>query len=279
MILVTGATGNVGTELVRWLTARGQPIRVFTRDLRKVAHLDSKIDRVEGDFDKPETLSIAMEGVDRLFLLTDETRHAIHVLEAAKRCGVRTVVNLSTGEVLWPDQLPIGRWNLEREKLIEESGLTWTMLRPGQFMSNALWWAIPVKKIGTVLFPGGKGRTALIDPHDIAEVAALALTEPGHEGKYYVLTGAELLTTRQMVDILSKVLGKQLRYIDPPQFVLRFFMRRAGMRPDLVEGLLALAALAKRGEMEVQVDTFQQLTGHQPRTFEEWCHNHIEAFQ
>jgi (4-alkanoyl-5-oxo-2,5-dihydrofuran-3-yl)methyl phosphate reductase len=279
MILVTGATGNVGSELVPQLLALGQSVRVLTRDERKVADLDANVERAVGDFDQPETLEKAMQGVDRIFLVTAETQQDINVLEAAKRSGIKHVVKLSSSQVLWADFLPIGRWELEQEKLIEASGLAWTMLRPGQFMSNALMWAAMVKKRGMVIFPGGKGRTAPIDPSNVAEMAVLALTQPGHEGRRYEPTGPEFLTTAQQAQILGKVLGKRLHYVNPPLFVARIFMRRSGMKPELVDALLILAKAAGRGALERPVDTMPQLFGHPLRTFEDWCRKHIAAFQ
>jgi uncharacterized protein YbjT (DUF2867 family) len=278
MILVTGATGHVGKELVQQLFQTGKPVRVLTRDERKVAHLDQTIERAVGDFDHAETLDRAMQGVERLFLVTDETRHDQNAIEAAKRSGVQHVVKLSTKEVLWPDLLPIGKWNLEREQLIQDSGLHWTFLRPGQFSTNALVWANSVKKANTVFFPGGKGRSAPIDPYDIAAVAAHALTEPGHEGQSYLLAGPELLTTAQQVDILGKVLGKPLRYVNVPLFIARVFMLRAGMKPELADGLVKLARVVRTGKMEQLTSTVQDVTGQAPRSFETWCRNQIAVF-
>jgi len=279
MILVMGATGNVGSELVGQLAHANQPIRVFTRDERKVVHLDKSIERAIGDFDQPETLKKAVRGVEKIFLVTAETRQDINVIEAAWQAGVKHIVKISTDEVLWPDLLIIGRWNLEREKVLETSGLAWTILRPGQFMSNALRWTESVKKQNVVIFPGGKGKTAPIDPADIAAVAKVALTQPGHEGKHYSLTGSELLTTAEQVQILSRMLGKRLRYINPPLFVARFFMRRAGLNPKLVDGLLTLAKAAAQGKFEYCNDMVAQITGQAPRTFEQWCQAHIDVFR
>ena len=130
MILVMGATGHVGKELVPQLLEMGQPVRVFTRDVRKVAHLGNRVECVEGDFAKPETLAVAMQHVDRMLLITFETRQDVHALEAAQRSGVQHVVKLSTLEAS-DAVLQVGKWHRERERLIEASGLEWTFLRPG----------------------------------------------------------------------------------------------------------------------------------------------------
>src|SRR5262245_50873650 len=130
MILVSGATGNVGRELVRQLVEVGQAIRVLTRDERKVMHLDRQIERALGDFEKPETLDKAMQGMERVFLVTLGTsQQDINAIAAAKRAGVRHVVKLSTLEAT-KAAIQVGKWHREREQIIEASGIAWTFLRP-----------------------------------------------------------------------------------------------------------------------------------------------------
>src|SRR5207237_197124 len=148
------------------------------------------------------------------FLMTNEVGagHVETMMKAAQQAGVRHVVYLSSTGANHPTLL-LGRWHRDREEIIRASGLTWTFLRPGNFMSNTLMWAETIKTQETVYFPGGAGRTAPIDPQDIAAVAALALTQPGHEGRIYELTGGELLTAAQQTEILSHVLGKPIRYV------------------------------------------------------------------
>jgi uncharacterized protein YbjT (DUF2867 family) len=164
MILVTGATGHVGQHLVPQLFEMGEPVRVFTRDARKVAHLDSRIERAIGDFDKPDSLEAALHGVDRLFLVTYETRQDCNMLEAARRAGVRQVVKLSTLEAGNP-ALQIGKWHREREQLIEASGIPWTFLRPGMFMTNtAEWWADSIQGRAGFTSLAARGRSRRLTP-------------------------------------------------------------------------------------------------------------------
>lgn len=209
MILVTGATGNVGRELIPLLLETKQPVRVLVRDPRKVAHLNASVERIVGDLDQPETLIPAIQGVERIYLMTYETRQDIHLLQAAKRAGVQHIVKLSTLEAT-DHKIQVGKWHYEREELIRASGLDWTFLRPGMFMSNSIeWWAESIKGQGSVFFPGGKkGKIAPVDPRDVAQVAAFALTQPGHAGQAYELTGAELFTIGEMVQVIARVLGK-----------------------------------------------------------------------
>ena len=280
MILVTGATGHIGRELVPILLESGQPVRVFTRDERKVAHLEACVERAVGDFDKPETLAVAVKGVERLFLVTHETRQDVNLIEAAKRAGVRHIVKLSTLEAS-EHKIRVGKWHYEREELIPASGLDWTFLRPGMFMSNSIdWWSDSIKEQGSVFFPGGKkGKVAPIDPRDVAKVAALALTQPGHDGQAYELTGSELLTIGEMVQVISRALGKPIQYVDIPPVAAKLFMLKSGMDKALVKALMEMLASLRRNEGALVTDTFQQLTGQPPRTFEAWCREHVQAFQ
>src|SRR6266498_5592134 len=205
MILVTGATGHIGKELIPQLQEKGQEIRVLVRDEKKVADLDPCIERSVGDLDNLESLSVAMRGVERVFLVTFEPQQDKNVIEAAKQAGVRHIVKLSTLEAT-NHKIKVGKWHYEREELIRASGVDWTFLRPGMFMSNTIdWWAESIKGQGSVFFPGGKsGKVAPVDPHDVASVAALALTQPGHGGKTYELTGDQLFTIGEMVQVIAQ---------------------------------------------------------------------------
>ena len=150
MILVTGASGHIGKELVAQLVNAGQPVRVLVRDERKVARLDACVERAVGDLDKPETLLTALQGVEKIFLVTFETRQDLNMLAAAKQAGARQVVKLSTLEAS-AHTIQIGKWHLEREELIRKSGLEWTFLRPGMFMSNSGdWWADSIRQQAAV---------------------------------------------------------------------------------------------------------------------------------
>lgn len=280
MILVTGATGNIGTELIPLLRESGQSLRVLVRDERKVAHLDACVERAAGDLDKPETLLRAVNGVERIFLVTFETRQDVNLLEAAKKAGVQHIVKLSTLEAT-EHKIKVGKWHYEREELIRASGLDWTFLRPGMFMSNSIqWWADSIKGQGSVFFPGGKkGKVAPVDPRDVARVAALALSQPGHNGQAYELTGSKLFTIGEMVQVISGVLGKPIQYVDIPPIAAKLFMLKSGMDRALVNALMEVLASLRRNEGAIVTDTVQQVTGQPPRTFEAWCREHIKAFQ
>ncbi len=279
MILVIGSTGHVGRELVPQLLQSGQHFRVLVRDPQKVAHLDPSIERAVGNLNDLDLLINAMRDVERLFLVTLTTQQDVNVLEAAKRTGVKHIVKLSTMEAT-EHKIAIGKWSFEREELIRASGLDWTFLRPGMFMSNSIgWWAASIKARGAVYFPGGKGKSAPIDSRDIAAVAALALTQPGHSGQVYELTGSELLTVKEMVGIISRTLGKPICYVNIPPFVAQLSMSKSGMDKRRVNSLMELLKSIRKNESARVRDTVQRLTGRPARTFEEWCRENVDAFR
>jgi uncharacterized protein YbjT (DUF2867 family) len=226
MILVTGATGHVGRELVHELDRKGVKFRVLVRDLTRTAGLPERAEHIVGDLGQPATLAPAFDGVDTVFLLVPGvgTDHTANVIAAAKAAGVRHIVYLSSYAVLGDPIPAMGRWHHDREQMIRASGIPATFLRPCGFMTNAFDWLPTIRESGYVLDPVGPGRAAPIDPADIAAVAALALTQEGHEGKEYVLTGDEAFTVAEQVQILAKAIGRDLevREVATPVEAVRF---------------------------------------------------------
>jgi len=280
MILVTGATGHIGKELIPLLLKLKQPLRILVRDEKKVAYLNPRIERAIGDLSDPESLLSAMRGVEKVFLVTFETQQDINVIEAAKSASVQHIVKLSTLEAT-EHKIKVGKWHYEREELIRDSGLDWTFLRPGMFMSNSIeWWSESIRGQGSVFFPGGKkGKVAPVDPRDVAKVAALALTQSRYSQQAYELTGSELFTIGGMVQVISKVLAKPVQYMDIPPIAAKLFMLKSGMDKVLVNGLMEMLASLRKNEGAIVTDTVQQMTGNAPHTFEAWCREHVQAFQ
>jgi uncharacterized protein YbjT (DUF2867 family) len=280
MIFVTGATGNIGSELVRQLVALGEPVRVLSRNRERASQqLGPKVEVVEGDLTQPAGLGTCLEGVDRLFLLThahDISTVAGPVFEAARRAGVRRIVLNSSSTVLFEPSVTIGRWHEAAEERLEASGLEWTMLRPGNFASNALRWAPMIRAQQTVFAPRG-GRSAPIDPRDIASVAAKVLTSEGHVGKRYVLTGSELMTAENQVEILGKVLGTSLRFVAVPEAGARAGMIKGGLTEQMADAILEL--LRPHSGEGMMTDTVRDVTGHAARTFEQWAQDSIAEFR
>lgn len=279
MILITGATGNIGKQLVPQLLAKGEKLRVVTRDAAKVAPIAGKVDVLIGDLKDAETVKRAVAGVDRVFLIgliADTTQNADRALIAeSARQSVKRIVKISAGG---DGTRGIGKVHRDWEEAIKQSGVKWTFLRPGMFMSNTLGWAGTIKSQGAVFSPFGGGKMAMIAPHDIAAVAVAALTDARHEGQIYDLFGAELLTVAQQVEILSRVIGKPIKVIDITPEAAGERLRAMGGSDTLVQGLVALWISVRNGQVEIRNDTVERITGHKAQDFETFCREHKVAF-
>jgi uncharacterized protein YbjT (DUF2867 family) len=282
MILVTGATGNVGRELVGLLDAAGAAVRVLVRDPARAAALPASAERVTGDLTSPRSLAAAAAGADRMFLLTPgiAVDTAEHAVRAARDAGVRHIVFLSSTNVLGDPMPKMGRWHHAREEIVRASGVPATILRPGGFMSNALDWLPTIREANYVLDPVGPGRMAPIDPADIAAVAAHALTTGGHEGKAYAITGAELFTVAEQVAILSGAIGRTLTarpVATAEEAVAARFPD--GAPPALAEAIVEGFRLMRKDTAGHRTGTVEELLGRKPATFADWCARHAELFR
>ncbi|MGW4276068.1 NAD(P)H-binding protein [Streptomyces seoulensis] len=282
MILVTGATGNIGRELTRQLDAAGAELRLLVRDPARAARLPERAERAVGDLGDPAALAAAFAGVDELFLLTQGigTDHTAAAVAAAEAAGVRHIVHLSSFHVVFDPIPAMGRWHHEREGIIRASGIPATFLRPGGFMTNALDWLPTIREGNYVLDPIGPGRYAPIDPADIAAVAALALTEAGHQGKEYALTGDETFTVTEQVRIISGTVGRDIEVREtatPAEAVASRFP--AGAPQALADAITEGFALMRADTVGFRTDTVRRLLGREPLTFADWCARHAEAFR
>ena len=280
MILVTGATGGVGGEVVRQLLAAGEKVRVLARDPAKAAKLGPAF-VVKGDLLDADAFAPALAGVAKLFLMAgaqDVPAVAANAASAAKKAGVRHVVLLSSSTILMDPPVTIGGWHLQAEQALEAAGLACTMLRPGNFASNALRWAPTIKAQGAVFTPGGDGKSAPIDPYDIASVAAKALLTTGHEGKRYVLTGEEVMTVAEQVAIIGAALGRPLRLVEVPEAGARAGMAKSGMNDVMIEAILQLMRGGGGGGEALRTSTVRDVTGVAPRTFAAWVGANLHAF-
>src|SRR5260370_14436083 len=283
MILVTGATGNIGSELVKQLIAKSADVRVVTRDEKKVSHLNPAIEAVIGDRQDPTVIKKALQGADKVFLLPvliDEKHEADRLLiDEAKRANVGHIVMISSGVFRSNPKNPIGVLHREVELLIEESGISWTVLRPGGFMSNALrFWADTIKSLATVFNPTGDGKSAPISPYDIAAVAAVVLSTTGHERKTYDLTRSTLFSPPHQLTPLTKVLGKPIECVAIPVEVAAAGIKSSGLPVAIIEGLADVWIRTRNGEGTFQSDEVERLTGRPAQTFETWCREHRSAF-
>jgi uncharacterized protein YbjT (DUF2867 family) len=276
MILVTGATGNVGRELVRDLADRGVEFRSLVRDPARATG-----PHVVGDLGEPASLFPAFDGVDKLFLLVpgSGTEHTANALAAARAAGVKRVVLLSSFQAVGDPIPAMGRWHHAREEMVRASGVPATFLRPGGFMTNALDWLPTIRSEGYVFDPFGEGRYAPIDPVDIAAVAALALVEDGHQGQEYTLTGEETFTIAEQVRVLAAATGRDIavRPATTPEEAVRFRFPN-GAPPALAEAITEWFTSMRADTVGFRTDTVRRLLGRAPRTFADWCARNAHRF-
>ena len=283
MILVTGSTGLIGSEVLRLLSHAGVPARALVRKSGRGQTLPG-ITWVTGDLANPESLASAFEDCTKLFLLTGNAEHASelqrHAIAAARQAGVSHVVKLSAFGASPHSNSIIGRMHHQIEKELQESGLLWTMLRPHHFMQNLLSQADNIINDGVVYSSSGDGKIPFIDTRDIAAVAVVTLTEPGHTEKKYVITGSEALSYRQATDILAQAIGRPLGFIDEPFDEARARLTRGGQPSWLVDSLLAIAAYQRAGgPTETITSVVADLTGKPPRTFAAFTRDYAAAFR
>ncbi|MEU4144724.1 NAD(P)H-binding protein [Streptomyces parvulus] len=284
MILVTGATGVVGREVVRGLAgvsvAGGAGVRVMVRDVARLGVVAGGVEVVRGDFGDAVSLGEALRGVERAFLLTvgvgggDDERF----LRAARAAGVGHVVKVSAAAVAdgGADDA-VTRWQRGAEGLLRESGLGWTVLRPRSFMSNALAWAGSVVSEGVVRGLYGGSVNACVDPRDVAAVAVCALTERGHLGRVHTVTGPRAVSAVEQTTVLGRVLGRRLRFEELSLAGARRALARR-YPGEVVEALLAGAERQRAGAKAGVQDTVRRVTGRAPRSFAQWAADHREAF-
>ncbi|MEU0631678.1 NAD(P)H-binding protein [Streptomyces sp. NPDC005989] len=277
MILVTGATGNIGSALLEELHARGVgPLRGLTRDAAR-AIFPEEVEAVEGDFADPASLKPALTGVRSLFLVSRLGPDA-EILEAARQAGVEHVVLVSSITVQTHPRLGPADENLTVEQLLKASGMAWTILRPTQFASNALMWAASIRGHETVRAPYADTALPTIHPADIASVARVALTEPGHKGHTYALTGPEPVTARQQVEAIATALGREVPFVEisrqeaHPQMAAVFGTEAADAVLDITGGDV-------NDELLMVRDTVSRVTGTLARTFQQWASEHASAFR
>ena len=279
MFLVTGATGNVGSQLVDQLLTAGQPVRVFVRDPARVARWGDRIEVATGSFENPESFARAAAGTEAVFLMNLAQTPAVftRLLDAIQPSGPARIVFLSTLLASRPG-FQLGRLHLEKENAIRSSGLPRHILRPGGFMSNTRQWAGTIRADGVVYNPMASGKSAPIAPEDIAAVAARLLVSPDHAEEILELTGSELLTVPEQVETLAKILDKPIRCVDVPVEAAVEGMVRNGL-PAQVAAAVAESLKAVRDGNGVQItDTVQRVTGHRPITFAEWAQGHASQF-
>jgi uncharacterized protein YbjT (DUF2867 family) len=279
MILVIGATGNVGKELVPLLAKSGVPVRLMLRNPKVAPEWEGRVELVRGDLNQLDTLHVALRGVRKVYLIAFDARQVENLIVAAKAAGVTHIVRQSTQEAGVVPPVGPGKWHRAQERLIEQSGLEWTHLRPTMMAVNTImWWSKTIRMEGKVHFPGGAGLVAPIDPTDIASVALVTLTRPGHERRAYELTGPELLSVAEMVQVLARVLEKPIEYVDVPEPATAEWLGQFGFAPYLADALTETLGNLRSSRFAYVSDAVERLTGRQPRRFEDWCRANRASF-
>jgi uncharacterized protein YbjT (DUF2867 family) len=275
VILVTGATGNVGGAVVRALVAAGEPVRALTRG--SAAGLPDGVEAVAGDLERPETLAGPLAGARALFLLPGYAGTA-GVLAEARRAGVERVVLLSGSSAASGDETnAVTAYMMGSEAAVRDSGLPWTILRPFGFASNALQWVDQLRAGDVVRAAFPDARVAVVDPADIGAVAAAALRSGEHEGATYVVTGPEGLLPADRVRVLGEVLGRDLRFEGLSNEEARAELS-ASMPAEYVEAFFDFYVGGSLDESQ-PAPTVQDVTGRPPGTFEQWARAHADAFR
>jgi uncharacterized protein YbjT (DUF2867 family) len=281
--LVTGASGNVGGHVVRELVARGVSVRAFVRDPRRAAdRLGAGVDLAVGDFADPASLRRAVRGVDSVFVTSsngpDEVAHENAVVDAAAAEWVRRIVKLSAvgAEVGSPLMFADAHARIERH--LRECGVPWVVLRASFFMSNLFASADTIRDAGMIVVPAGEAKIAMVDPRDIAAVAATVLVDGGHDGRSYVLTGPRAVTYAEVAADLSTVLGREVSFVDVPDEAARAGILASGAPEWLADSLVVLYGQLRDGLAEHPTDAVRTLTGREPRSFAEFAHDHRAVF-
>ncbi|MFJ8881933.1 SDR family oxidoreductase [Streptomyces sp. NPDC102402] len=281
MIVVLGATGNVGRPLVRALAAAGEQVTAVSRGRSEVV-LPEGVRHQQADLTAPESLRPLLDGADALFLHDGggsvQSFSPQDILDVAKAGGVGRVVLLSSqGTVTRPQSLSHGGVGRSREEAVRQSGTEWTILRPGGFHSNAYAWAESVRARRTVAAPFGDVGLPTVDPSDIAEVAAAALREDGHAGRFYELTGPALSTPRQGAEAIGDALGEPVRFVEQTRDEARAQMLRF-MPETVVETTLGILGEPGPAEQRISPDV-ERVLGRAPRAFADWAQRNSSAFR
>jgi uncharacterized protein YbjT (DUF2867 family) len=278
--LITG--GNIGDPLAEMLAARGAQIRVMVRAVKPNERWRALgIEQAAADLTDVSSVERALEGVDGFFSVTPFVENLAvlgrNVVEAARRAGVRRIVRASALGA-GPDGITMARWHWEVERAVEDSGIPFTILQPNTFMQSYFSHAPSIAASNTFYLPQGSASVSLVDVRDIAAVAAACLTEDGHEGKHYIVTGAKALSNDEIADELSSLLGRTITYTDVPPERMRRSLEGAGVPGWMTAALLELFALCKAGYAAGIFPTVASVAHRAPIPFERFLWDHAAAF-
>lgn len=283
-ILVTGATGTVGREVVTRLAGAGASVRAGARSPGMLAIPDDRVETFAMDVRDPTDLDRALEDVHKVFFLTplDQTmaEYAALMVERARAHGVTHMVRLSALGVGYPREITLAKVHGEVERVIRASGLEWTFLRPNAFMQNFItYWGESIRRKRAFFMPQGHGRVSYVDVRDIADVAVEVLTGSGHAGRAYKLTGPEALSNYDISATLSAALGREIRYEDIPTDEAERLLADQGMSEWMVRVVLELFEMSAADDAATVTDTVERLTGKAPISFDAFARDFRHAFE
>jgi len=277
---VTGATGTVGRLVVAGLRERRVACRAMVRDLARGRAILPGVDLVQGDFEDGASLERAFRGADTMFLLNAPgvhiPAHDLRAIEMAERAGVEKIVKVSGASALTKSS--IGEWHQPGEAALARSELRWTVLRPSSFASNALRWAGPIRAGKPVPIATGDGKQGVIDPRDIAEAAVAALLSRELHGKCIPLSGPELLSSPEQVEILARLLGRPVPVAHVTLEAVRDQMLSSGAAEPFVDAVTEAFSYMRAGRAAVLYQAASKMLGRPPRSFEQWARDHLSSF-
>jgi uncharacterized protein YbjT (DUF2867 family) len=283
-ILITGATGNVGSAVLDILSSTDANLRALVHDEPKAQSLrDRGVEAILGDFLDPESLAPALEGVGTVLLITpihpEQVRQAANVIEAARDSdNDPRIVRLSVAQASHEAPTKNSRQHAQIEEELISSGLPYTLLRPTTFMQNTLATARAVASEGRIYQPFKDGKLGMIDARDMGKVAAKVLTEEGHEGKTYTLTGPAAISFYDIAEMLSEVLGKKVDYVPISLEKAKEAMLGMGLSEWKAEVLIEYARAHSQGYSNFTTEDVEQLTGHPATSYREFATNFTRAF-
>ena len=283
-ILLTGVTGKTGGETARQLALAGVPFRALVRNPAKAAAIEVLTrDIVVGDIGDSAVLDSALRGIQKAVLIMPNGEQQVALeqrfTDAAVRTGVRHLVKLSSLESVPEATNPITRMHVASEAYIRASGLLWTMLRPTFFMQIFLGSATAIREKGLITMPAGQGTVAATDVRDVGEIICKVLTEPGHTNQSYDLTGPELLTLDEIAEHFSRVLGRQIRYVDQPMAEFRTRLATVGLAPWRIDAVCKEFEAIAAGAIDHTTGTIALLLGRPPVSLDQFITDHRSTFQ
>ena len=283
MILITSAPGNNANAVIRELTTAGVRVRALLRNPNSAGEIKGPLVEVAvGDFLNPASLDAALRGVEKAFLIppTDprSVEMQVNFIRAAKRAGTRHVVKLSVNGADVNSPVRVARWHAEGEKELEASGIPFTHLRPNAFMQNFLGLAPTIVSQGEFYQPAADGKVSHIDVRDIAAVAAKALTENGHQGKTYVITGPEALSYDDVARKLSTALGRPVKYVNITPEDFKKSLLGWGIPEYMADGLNEFFAAIRAGYLAVVTNTVEEVAKRKPISFDDFVRDFADAF-